>query len=202
MNSARPTPPGTGRFRLRVALLVALGVFAQESVWNFHDAQTPATLAQYTTSTALIGLVMGLDNILGIFVQPFMGHASDRTRSRWGRRTPYIVIGVPIAALLFALIPFAPSLPLLVLFIVLFALTANSFKPITESLIADVQSPGHRSKANALAKMATSLTIIVSSLLSLLVVDRSVELAYAIAAGVMVVCAAIVVLSLREWRRP
>src|SRR6187402_2335775 len=76
MNSARPTPPGTSRFRLRVALLVALGVFAQESVWNFHDAQTPATLAQYTTSTALIGLVMGLDNILGIFVQPFMGHAS------------------------------------------------------------------------------------------------------------------------------
>src|SRR5690606_4689946 len=103
-----------GRFRLRVALLVALGIFAQESVWNFHDSQTPATLAQYTTSAALIGLLMGLDNIIGIFVQPLMGFLSDRTRTRWGRRTPYIVVGVPVAAVLFALIPFATSFPILV----------------------------------------------------------------------------------------
>lgn len=187
-----------GRFRLRVALLVALGIFAQESVWNFHDAQTPATLAEYTASAALIGLIMGLDNIIGIFVQPLMGFLSDRTRTRWGRRTPYIVIGVPVAAILFALIPFAPTFPILIAVIVLFALTANSFKPISESLLADQQLPEHRSKANAAGRAASSLTIIVASLLSLFVVDESVELAYAIPALLMVGCAAIVVLALRE----
>lgn len=206
MNSAAPasTPaavaPARGRFRVRVALLVALGIFAQESVWNFHDAQTPATLAQYTTSAALIGLIMGLDNIIGIFVQPLMGFLSDRTRTRWGRRTPFIVIGVPIAAILFALIPFAPNFPILIAVIVLFALTANSFKPISESLLADQQLPEHRSKANAAGRAASSLTIIVASLLSLFVVDESVELAYAIPAILMVLCAAIVVLGLRESR--
>lgn len=203
MKPVNPAPPKTapvGRFRLRVALLVALGIFAQESVWNFHDAQTPATLAQYTTSAALIGLIMGLDNIIGIFVQPLMGFFSDRTRSRWGRRTPFIVIGVPVAALLFALIPFAPTFPVLVLVIVLFSFTANSFKPISESLLADQQLPEHRSKANAAGRAASSLTIIVASLLSLFVVDESVELAYAIPAVLMVACAAIVVLALRESR--
>lgn len=188
----------TGRFRLRVALLVALGIFAQESVWNFHDAQTPATLAEYTTSAALIGLIMGLDNIIGIFVQPLMGFWSDRTRTRWGRRTPFLVVGVPLAAILFALIPFAPNFPILIAVIVLFALTANSFKPISESLLADQQLPEHRSKANAAGRAASSLTIIVASLLSLFVVDESVELAYAIPALLMVGCAAIVVLALRE----
>lgn len=198
--SPTTTAPARGRFRLRIALLVALGIFAQESVWNFHDAQTPATLAQYTTSAALIGLIMGLDNIIGIFVQPLMGFLSDRTRTRWGRRTPYLVIGVPVAAVLFALIPFAPTFPALIAVIVLFALTANSFKPISESLLADQQLPEHRSKANAAGRAASSLTIIIASLLSLFVVDRSVELAYAIPAILMVLCAAIVVLGLRESR--
>lgn len=206
MKSAAPASapdsaaPARGRFRVRMALLVALGIFAQESVWNFHDAQTPATLAQYTTSAALIGLIMGLDNIIGIFIQPLMGFLSDRTRTRWGRRTPFLVIGVPIAAILFALIPFAPSFPILIAVIVLFALTANSFKPISESLLADQQLPEHRSKANAAGRAASSLTIIVASLLSLFVVDESVELAYAIPAVLMVLCAAIVVLGLRESR--
>ncbi len=204
MKPAAPAPAGTtpsgGRFRLRVALLVALGIFAQESVWNFHDAQTPATLAMYTTSAALIGLIMGLDNLLGIFIQPLMGHLSDRTRSRWGRRTPYLVIGVPVAAVLFVLIPFAPTFPVLIVVIVLFALTANSFKPISEALVADQQVPQHRSKANAIARSASGLTVIVSALLSLFVVDESVELAYAISAGLMILCIAILVLTLREPR--
>ncbi|MEU1972011.1 MFS transporter [Microbacterium sp. NPDC019599] len=200
MKSAQPDRADRGRFQLRLALLVALGVFAQESVWNFHDSQTPVTLAQYTTSVALIGLIMGLDNIIGIFVQPLMGFLSDRTRSRWGRRTPFILIGVPVAALLFVLIPLAPAFPILIAVIVLFSLTANSFKPVTEALIADQQLPQHRSKGNALGRAASSLTIIVSALLSLFVVDESVELAYIIAAAVMVGCFAILVFTLREQR--
>ncbi|AYF99500.1 MFS transporter [Protaetiibacter intestinalis] len=188
------------RFQLRLALIVALGVFAQETVWNFHDSQTPVTLAGYTTSVALIGLIMGLDNIIGIFVQPLMGFFSDRTRSRLGRRTPYILVGVPVAALLFVLIPLVPSFPILIVVIVLFSLTANSFKPIAEALLADQQPPEHRSKANAIGRFASGLTIIVSALLSLFVVDRSVELAYVISAGVMVVCFVILALTLRESR--
>lgn len=31
---------------------------------------------------------MGLDNFLGILIQPVMGQLSDRTRTRWGRRIP------------------------------------------------------------------------------------------------------------------
>ena len=200
MTAAPPLRTNRRRFQLRLALLVSLGVFAQESVWNFHDSQTPVTLGGYTTSVALIGLIMGLDNIIGIFVQPLMGFLSDRTRSRWGRRTPFIVVGVPVAALLFILIPLAPAFPILIAIIVLFSLTANSFKPITEALIADQQPPEHRSKANAFGRFASGLTIIVSALLSLFVVDESVELAYVISAVVMVACFAILLLSLRESR--
>ena len=112
------------------------------------------------------------------------------------------MVGAPIAALLFVLIPLAPTFPILIVIIVLFALTANAFKPVTESLIADHQLPEHRSTANAIAKAATSLTIIVAALLSLFVVDESVELAYVIPAVLLVGCAAILVFALRESRTP
>jgi MFS family permease len=188
------------RLNVRAAMLVALAVFAQESVWNFYDAQVPATIGEYTTSAALIGLLMGIDNILGIVIQPLVGYISDRTRTRWGRRIPFIVVGTPIAAVFFVLIPYATNFTTLIVFIFLFAITANSYKSVTDSLTPDFQPGERRSTANAIAKVATSLTIIVSSLISLLVVDRSVELAFAIPAILMVVAVAIVALTIQENR--
>lgn len=196
------TTTDRARLNVRAAMLVALAVFAQESVWNFYDAQVPASIGQYTTSAALIGLLMGVDNVLGIVIQPLVGYISDRTRTRWGRRIPFIVIGTPIAAVFFVLIPHATNFGMLIVLIFLFAITANSYKSVTESLTPDFQPGGKRSTANAIAKIATSLTIIVSSLISLLVVDRSIELAFAIPAILMVVAVVIVAMTIHETRSP
>lgn len=80
------TPRSAGT--ARITLLVALAVFAQESTWNFYDAQVPPLLREHLASAALVGLLMGMDNLLGIFVQPWIGNRSDSTRTRWGRRLP------------------------------------------------------------------------------------------------------------------
>jgi Na+/melibiose symporter-like transporter len=98
----------------RITFYVALAAFAQESTWNFYDAQVPPLLREYLGSAALIGLLMGMDNILGIVIQPWMGNRSDNTRTRWGRRIPYLAVGMPVAALLFATIPLASALPTLI----------------------------------------------------------------------------------------
>jgi GPH family glycoside/pentoside/hexuronide:cation symporter len=41
----------------------------------------------------LIGLAMGVYGIWNAINDPLLGQLSDRTRSRWGRRTPYILFG-------------------------------------------------------------------------------------------------------------
>ncbi len=137
------TTSSTQRVRTgRVTFFVALAVFAQESTWNLYDSQVPPLLREHIGSAALIGLLMGMDNVLGIFIQPWMGNRSDRTRTSWGRRMPYLLVGMPLAALLFLVIPHvAASLPLLILVMFGYALVANSFKPIAESLLPDFVPP-------------------------------------------------------------
>lgn len=186
------------RFNLRVSLVIALAVFAQESVWNFYDAQVPALLREHLTSAALIGLLMGLDNVVGVFVQPWIGNRSDRTRTRFGRRMPYLLVGAPIAAIAFIAIPWAGSLPALIAIMLIFAVTINAYKPICESLVPDFIAPANRSKAYGILKTATSLTIIVSALISLLVVDKHPRFAFVIPAALMIAAVAVVALTIRE----
>ena len=42
-----------------------------------------------------------MDSYLSLFLQPVLGRLSDRTRTRLGRRMPYIVAGMPLAAVFF-----------------------------------------------------------------------------------------------------
>ena len=46
----------------------------------------------------------------GLLVQPVVGALSDRTTSRWGRRTPYFLVGAVLCSLGLLLMPFSPSL--------------------------------------------------------------------------------------------
>ena len=46
-----------------------------------------------------------LDNIFGVIFQPLFGRWSDKTHTRVGKRMPYIIVGIPICAVAFAMIP-------------------------------------------------------------------------------------------------
>lgn len=53
---------------------------------------------------ALVGLVSALPRLTDAITDPLMGYISDNTRSRWGRRRPYIFCGAIAAGIVFALL--------------------------------------------------------------------------------------------------
>lgn len=53
---------------------------------------------------ALVGLLGALPRLTDAFTDPLMGFISDNTRSRWGRRRPYIFAGAIAAGVLFAIL--------------------------------------------------------------------------------------------------
>jgi len=194
--SRRLTASGSAK----IALLIGLAIFAQEISWNFYDSQVPVSLGKYITSVGVVGFIMGVDNLLGIITQPLLGRWSDNLRTRWGRRIPFILVGMPVAALFFALIPFETSLPFLLACVLLYVSAMLFQKTPTESLMPDFVPPEHRSKGNAILKVITSLTVIFGALLSMLIVDQNLKLAFLIPSALMIVILPIFLLTVQERR--
>jgi len=53
---------------------------------------------------ALVGLLGALPRLTDAITDPLMGYISDNTRSRWGRRRPYMFVGAIAVGLIFALL--------------------------------------------------------------------------------------------------
>ncbi|GAB2569168.1 MFS transporter [Paractinoplanes abujensis] len=186
----------------KITFFIALTLFAQESTWNFYDNQVPVLLREHVASAALVGALMGMDNLLGIFIQPWIGNRSDNTRTRWGRRIPYLAVGMPVAAVLFVFLPWTTSAAVLIAVMVGYALVANTMRPLAESLVPDFIPPARRSRANAIVKIAAALTIIVASLISLLLVDDHPHAAFAVPSVILLLVTAVVVGKVRDNESP
>ena len=75
-----------------------------------YDNTIPLILTnKFGLSQTLSGIIMALDNVLALFMLPLFGAISDRSRSRFGRRTPFIVAGTLVAAAAFVLLTFADN---------------------------------------------------------------------------------------------
>jgi Na+/melibiose symporter and related transporters len=103
------------RFSYFKIFLLGSGFFGVSVVWGVYNAFVPIFLAErFSLPPAIIGFFMTLDNIAALFIQPPVGAWSDRLQTPLGRRLPFLLIGAPISALAFGLIPLATALPLFV----------------------------------------------------------------------------------------
>ena len=69
--------------------------------WQVYDNVIAKILVDsFGLSHTASGIVMALDNVFAVVLLPFFGLLSDKTKSKHGRRTPYIFIGTILAAIL------------------------------------------------------------------------------------------------------
>ena len=97
--------------------------------------------------------VMTWDNLINIFLQPWVGARSDSTWNRFGRRKPWILLGLPIAAVGFVLLPFAPTALALAAFILITNVGMALFRSPTVAWLGDLFPPDDRSKANGIINL-------------------------------------------------
>ncbi len=104
-----------------------------------------------------IGIIMTFDNIFGVIFQPTFGKLSDNCHSKLGKRRPFIVLGAPVSALFFALIPFIAlgtgSLPATMACIILFVFTMSLWRAPVVALMPDLTPPELRSEGNAIINL-------------------------------------------------
>lgn len=97
--------------------------------------------------------IMTWDNIINMFVQPWVGAKSDQTWNRFGRRKPWILVGAPIALLGFVSIPVAQSVLAMAVFILITNVGMSLFRSPTVAWLGDLFEPNDRSKANGVINL-------------------------------------------------
>jgi maltose/moltooligosaccharide transporter len=110
-------------------------------------------IAGFGLAPSLALFIMTWDNIINMFVQPWVGAKSDQTWNRFGRRKPWILIGAPIALLGFIFIPVAQSVLAIAVFILITNFGMALFRSPTVSWLGDLFNPNDRSKANGVINL-------------------------------------------------
>ncbi|MGB8984760.1 MAG: MFS transporter [Anaerolineales bacterium] len=110
-------------------------------------------IAGFGLAPSLALFIMTWDNILNMFIAPWVGTKSDRTWNRFGRRKPFILLGAPIALLAFVFVPVAQSVLAVAVFIFITNLGMALFRSPTVAWLGDLFSAEDRSKANGVINL-------------------------------------------------
>ena len=90
------------KLETRKVMFVGLAFFIITIFWQTYDNIIAKILIDtYGLNQTLSGVVMALDNILALMLLPVFGYLSDKTKTRLGKRTPYIIIGTLVGAFAF-----------------------------------------------------------------------------------------------------
>src|SRR5229473_219652 len=82
-------------------LLYSAGSVGAGAFFAFNNFVLPQLLKAAGAGDLLTGLLSSTRSIEGAIIQPTVGALSDRTTSRFGRRRPFIALGIPLSALFF-----------------------------------------------------------------------------------------------------
>ena len=94
-------------------LFVGFAFFLICAFWQAYDTIVPKILTdRFGMSQFWSGAIMAIDNILALFLLPLFGILSDKTKSKMGRRTPFIIVGTLIAAVALISLSFVDSMQL------------------------------------------------------------------------------------------
>jgi MFS family permease len=179
------------------------GNFGANVVYSFLNGAAGLYLNRYPQVPEwAVGLLAQERSLAGALVQPIVGAMSDRTRTRFGRRRPYFVIGVALtAASLLFLAGFPPIVPMLMV-LSINAFFLNVAVDPYMALLADLVPIDQRGRVGALLAVFNMLGQIAATVAALFLWDRSPELVFRIVAIALVVSFGITTMFIREPDAP
>ncbi|MBN1922132.1 MAG: MFS transporter [Anaerolineae bacterium] len=147
-NLAVPLLLGDAQYGLVPKDMLLFGVFGQQTV---------------------IGAILVLDNILALLLQPYFAALSDRARSKFGRRMPFIIVGVLSAAFFFIVTPLFKVLLGLIAILFCFNVAMAFYRSAALTLLADYTPDAVRSKGSGLQQLIANAGAIFAFLLPTLI---------------------------------
>ncbi len=211
-------------------VLVCFITASTELMWTLYNTYVPIwlqagnpafNLGPETTVTVgfglgafVTGLILTLDNIAGLFISPVIGLVSDTTRSRFGRRKPWIIFTMPVMIIAFILIPvFVMAIPPelngqtakltpyfvpFVLMLVIMLLAYAVIRTPADVIMYDITPSKHRSMANAIANFIGAAFGVIGAMVGAILFDVNPGLPFWVGAGLSAVVVSMVAVRITE----
>src|SRR5690625_1863724 len=183
-------------------LAIGSGFLALTLVWTVYNTYMPLLLGDFIESRAIRGGIMGLDNLMAVILIPVIGAWSDLLKTPLGGRLPFIIVGMPLAAIFFILLPFMSKTNLILLLIVdiVFLLAMTIYRAPVIALMPDHTPVKKRSTANGAINFMGGIGALLA--LFALAPLYDVNLTYPFIIGGIILIIAFIVLYLIVDRNP
>ena len=144
------------RLDTKRTIYVGFGFFTILMLMQVYNNYCSVFLEELGVNPFWTGVMMALDNVFALFMLPFFGNLSDKTQSKIGKRTIFIIIGVILASLGTPLIIIAflmKSTVFLIISMGFVLIAINMYRSPAVALMPDVTPKPLRCKANAIINL-------------------------------------------------
>ncbi|GGL10474.1 MFS family permease [Curtobacterium luteum] len=179
-----------GRGYLWALSFAQFGLFVALLTPVFVSMSIKAEQLNPTSPETVVGSVLPFGALGALFANPLLGAISDRTRTRWGRRRPYMVGGVVVFVGALAWIAFSDSVLQLTLGWLLAQIAANTVLATLTASFADNVPEFQRGKASSVIALAQNIAILAGLYLAVYLVGN-LPLLF-IAPGVLAIIAVLI----------
>jgi MFS family permease len=179
--------------------------FGLSYLWNsLHVLVLPAVLLNYVPDVrknTVLGLLTFLGLIVAMIIQPLAGAWSDRTRTRFGRRRPWITLGTLLDLVFLGVMVVAGGLPLLAIAYIGLQITSNLAHGPAQGLMHDRVPLTQMGVASGIKNLFDMAGLVVSSLLiGRLLTPDNLTLPLGTIAGFLLLSAVFTIFGVRETR--
>lgn len=163
------TPATVGRTALTPVSggFIAVYALAMFGIWMSINLPASVTLALRIAEidpdgkTTSYSIAAGVGTLTAVLANPFFGRLSDRTRSRFGRRRPWIAIGLAGTTIGAAVIGLSDTFPMLLLGWVLMQAFVNAAIAATLAIVADRIPESQQGFVGSLSGAASAASLVV-----------------------------------------
>ena len=210
----------------QIILVLLIGAGAIDGfMWYLYNTYVPlylqggnpnfaAQVVGFGLTPKVVGIILVLDNIIAFILAPIIGAWSDGYRGKFGRRMPFVVATVPLAAIALAVVPFIYKgipegssgnlvmlMPLFLPFLLMLALVLIPLgvarTPI-DALLYDLAQSKDRTKARSLGIILATVLSIGLSILGAVLYEINVVLPYLLSLVVTFILIAIGIFAIKE----
>ncbi len=187
------------KLNYKQTMLIGLGFFTVSIVWGIYNIAMPIYLKDLGLSGVAVGSVMTIDNVFAVIFLPIFGALSDRTNTRYGRRMPYLLVGIPLSALAFILIPVTRmSLVPVMITVIAMNFFMSIYRAPTVALMPDFTPRQLRSKANGVINFMGGVGAVIAFLIGGFLFKINEFLPFAVCSVIMILTIILMYLSIHE----